>query len=57
MEVGRSGQPLYGIPVGEGHAGAVDIGRLNPISIRKEMGCRVESRALSGLLEFNRFFH
>jgi repressor of nif and glnA expression len=43
--------------VGEGHAGAVVIGGLNPISVLEELGHRVESRALSGLLEYNRFFH
>ncbi len=57
LEVGRSGRPLFGIPVGEGHAGAVVIGGLNPISILEENGFRVESRALCGLLEYNRFFH
>jgi repressor of nif and glnA expression len=57
LDIGRSGQPLYGIPVGEGHAGLVVVGGLNPVSILEEMGHRVESRALSGLMEFNRLFH
>jgi HTH-type transcriptional regulator, global nitrogen regulator NrpRI len=57
LEVGWSGRPLLGIPVGEGHAGVVVIGGLNPVSILEEMGHRAESRALSGLLEFNRLFH
>ncbi len=57
LEIGSSGQPLFGIPVGAGHAGLVVIGGLNPISILEEMGHRVESRALSGLLDFNRLFH
>ena len=57
LEVGYSGQPVFGIPVGEGHAGAVLIGGLNPISVLEEMGYRVESRALSGLLPYTRFFH
>jgi len=57
LEIGRSGQPLYGIPVGEGHAGAVIIGGLNPISVLEEMGHRVESRAMAGLLGYDRLFH
>jgi repressor of nif and glnA expression len=57
LEIGRPGLPVFDIPVGEGHAGAVVVGGLNPISIMEEIGCRVESRALSGLLEYDRFFH
>jgi repressor of nif and glnA expression len=57
LEIGWSGQPLFGIPVGQGHAGLVVVGGLNPISILEEMGHRVESRALAGLLEFSRLFH
>jgi len=56
LEIGRSGQPLFGIPVGEGHTGAVIIGGLNPISVLEEMGHRVESRAMAGLLEYGRLF-
>lgn len=57
LELGWSGQPLMGIPVGQGHAGMVVVGGLNPISILEEMGHRVESRALAGLLDFQRLFH
>jgi hypothetical protein len=57
MEVGHSGMPLYGIPVGNGHAGAVVVGGLNPISILEEQGIRVDSRALSGLMEYSELFH
>ncbi|MDF1552301.1 MAG: NrpR regulatory domain-containing protein [Deferrisomatales bacterium] len=56
LKIGHSGQPLFNIPVGEGHAGAVVIGGLNPISILEEMGYRIESRAMSGLLEYGRLF-
>jgi repressor of nif and glnA expression len=56
LKIGHSGQPLFRIPVGEGHAGAVVIGGLNPISILEEMGYRIESRAMSGLLEYERLF-
>lgn len=57
MDIGYSGMPLYGIPVGEGHSGAVVIGGLNPVSIVEEVGVRVHSRALSGLMEYNDLFH
>jgi repressor of nif and glnA expression len=56
LKIGHSGQPLFRIPVGEGHAGAVVIGGLNPISILEELGHRIESRAMSGLLEYERLF-
>jgi len=57
MEIGRPGQDLFDIPVSEGRIGAVVIGGLNPTAILEELGVRVVSRALSGLLEFNRLFH
>ena len=56
LKIGHSGQPLFHIPVGEGHSGAVVISGLNPISILEEMGYRIESRAMSGLLEYGRLF-
>ena len=40
----------------QGRIGAVVIGGLNPPAILEELGVRVVSRALSGLLEFNRLF-
>ena len=40
----------------EGRIGAVVIGGLNPVAIFEELGMRVTSKALSGLLEFNRLF-
>lgn len=57
MSIGRPGQPLLDIPVGEGRAGAIVIGGLNPVSILEETGYRVYSRALSGLIDFGRLFH
>ena len=56
MRIGGIGQPLLEIPVSEGRVGAVVIGGLNPMSILEETGLRVYSRAMSGLLEFNRLF-
>ncbi len=55
-DVGLSGQPLLGIPVSHGRIGSLVIGGLNPIAILEEMGYRIYSRALSGLLEYNRLF-
>ena len=55
--LGNPGQAIYGIPVGPQRAGAVIIGGLNPMSIFEETGLRVHSRALSGLIDFNRLFH
>jgi len=54
MEVGLPGQPVLGITPSPGRFGAVVVGGLNPIAILEEMGYRVFSRALSGLLEYCR---
>ena len=56
MKIGRPGQTLLGIPVSEGRVGAIVIGGLNPVSILEETGVRVYSRAMAGLLDFNRLF-
>lgn len=56
MTIGRAGRPLLDIPVSEGRVGAIIIGGLNPMSILEETGLRVNSRAMSGLLEFNKLF-
>jgi len=57
MSIGRPGQPLLDIPVSEGRSGAIVIGGLNPVSILEETGYRVHSRAMSGLIDFDRLFH
>ena len=54
LRIGHEGQSLLGIPVGEGRSGAIVIGGLNPTSVFEEYGHRVQCRALSGLMEFNR---
>jgi HTH-type transcriptional regulator, global nitrogen regulator NrpRI len=56
MRIGHPGRALLDIPVSEGLVGAIVIGGLNPMAILEEMGMRVYSRALSGLLGFNRLF-
>jgi repressor of nif and glnA expression len=55
--LGSPGQSLYGVSVGPQRAGAIIIGGLNPMSIFEETGLRVQSSALSGLVDFNRLFH
>ncbi len=44
------------IPVSEGNIGAIVIGGLNPIAILEEAGFEVHSRALSGLVPYDRLF-
>jgi len=55
--LGNPGQNLYGVPVGPQRVGAIIIGGLNPMSIFEETGVRIQSSALSGLVDFNRLFH
>jgi HTH-type transcriptional regulator, global nitrogen regulator NrpRI len=57
MAIGWPDQPVLGLPVTPGRIGVVMIGGLNPISILEEYGYRVNSRALAGLLDYNRLFH
>lgn len=57
LMVGWPGQPLLEIPVPEGRAGAVVIGGLNPIAILEETGTRIQSRAMAGMVEYERLFH
>jgi HTH-type transcriptional regulator, global nitrogen regulator NrpRI len=56
LTIGWPGQPLLGIPVSAGRAGAVVIGGLNPIAILEENGMRVPSRAMSTLAEYGQLF-
>ena len=56
MEVGLPDEPLLEIPVSHGRAGVIIAGGLNPIAILEEHEHRVVSRALSGLVEFDRLF-
>ncbi len=55
--VGWPGQPLLEIPVTEGRAGAIVIGGLNPAAILEEKGIKVKSRALAGMVEYEKLFH
>jgi repressor of nif and glnA expression len=56
MRIGHPGQALLQIPVSEGRVGAIVIGGLNPVAILEETGIRVYSRAMAGLLDFNKLF-
>ncbi len=56
VRIGMPGQSLLDIPVSEGRVGAIVIGGLNPASILEETGVRTYSRALAGLIDFNRLF-
>ncbi|MFZ4396294.1 MAG: DUF128 domain-containing protein [Kiritimatiellia bacterium] len=54
IAVGRPNQPLFGIPVTDGHAGLVVVGGLNPIAAVREAGYAVRIRSLAGLEDFAR---
>ncbi len=56
LEIGWPGQALLGQSVTHGRLGVVIAGGLNPIAILDELGHRVESRALAGLLDYHRLF-
>ena len=57
LMVGWPGQPLLEIPVIEGRVGAVVIGGLNPAAILEETGIKIKSRALAGMVEYEKLFH
>jgi repressor of nif and glnA expression len=56
VKIGRPGQAVLDIPVSEGRVGAIVIGGLNPVSILEESGVRAYSRAMAGVIDFNRLF-
>ena len=57
MTIGWPGQALLEIPVNQGQVGAIVIGGLNPTAILEERGMKSYYRALSGLAEYESFFH
>ncbi len=57
LMIGWPGQPLLEIPVIEGRLGAIVIGGLNPVAILEEKDIKVQSRALAGMVEYERLFH
>jgi repressor of nif and glnA expression len=56
VQIGKPGQSVLDIPVSEGRIGAIVIGGLNPVSILEETGVRAYSRAMAGIIDFNRLF-
>ncbi len=56
LTIGWPGQPLLGVPVAEGRAGAIVIGGLNPIAILEEHGIRATSRAMANLIPYSDLF-
>jgi HTH-type transcriptional regulator, global nitrogen regulator NrpRI len=56
LTIGWPGQPLLGVPVSEGRAGAIVIGGLNPIAILEEHGIRATSRAMANLIKYSELF-
>jgi repressor of nif and glnA expression len=57
MEVGLPGETVLQIPVSRGRVGVIVVGGLNPIAILEEQEHRIFSRALSGLVEYDRLFN
>ena len=56
LTIGMPNGDVSEIPVSEGNIGAIVIGGLNPIAILEEAGFEVHSRALSGLVPYDRLF-
>lgn len=55
--IGTPGRELLKIPVNEGCTGAIIMGGLNPVAVFKELGIHIFSKALSGLIDYNRLFY
>ncbi len=55
--MGYSSQSLLDIPVGDGRAGLVITGGLNAVAPLMEEGIPIESKALSGLINYKALFH
>lgn len=56
LEIGLPGQSVLNIQTRKGCCGVVVIGGLNPTAVFEETGIRIQSRALSGTLDFLRLF-
>ncbi len=52
MVIGRPGQPLLDIPVGEGRTGMIVLAGLNPLAACEEEGIPTENLAMGTLYEF-----
>jgi repressor of nif and glnA expression len=56
LSIGWPSHPLLEIPVQEGRVGAIIAGGLNPVAVMVERGKKLDFRALSGLVGFDRLF-
>ena len=56
LRIGWPSHPLLEIPVQEGRVGAIIAGGLNPVAVMVERGKKLDFRALSGLVDFERLF-
>lgn len=56
LKLGYSSQSLLDIPVGDGRAGLVVAGGLNAVAPLVEEGIPIESKALSGLIDYSDLF-
>lgn len=50
--MGNQSEPVCGVDVGPNHTGIVLIGGLNPVAAVVEEGFQVESKAMSGLIDY-----
>lgn len=52
--IGKPGQPVLEMPVGQNRAGLVVIGGLNPLAVLEETGIIAHNKAMSTLIEFEK---
>ena len=57
MAIGHNAEPLLGVPVLEGRAGAVVVGGLNPVAVVLERGLNCQLNAMSGYMPYHRLHH
>jgi repressor of nif and glnA expression len=55
LSIGTPNQPLFHVPVGEGRAGLIVSGGLNPIAVLREVQAEVEFHSLAEVEDINRF--
>lgn len=56
MAIGKPEQPVCELPVNTECLGLIIVGGLNPVAILEESGMRLDSHALSALVEYERLF-
>lgn len=55
LALGKPNQPLFGVPVSEGHCAMIIPGGMNPIASATEAGVRLAFRSLAGLEDIGGF--